>query len=210
MDELIPILGGCFLGFEIPRISKEFDCLWIGDKTVVNVELKSRDVGEEKVKNQLVKNRYYLQHLNRTLKSYSYVSSTCNCYSLNDTEELVEVSFKDLIAAVADVQMESLYKEDIESLFPPEKFLVSPFNSTEEFLNGCYFLTNQQLEFKNKILQFLGNEESGNFCALTGGPSSGKTLLMYDIARTLMREGKNVVIGHSGGLNDGQRTTSVS
>ena len=206
VDELIPILGSCFLGFVIPRISKEFDCLWIGDKTVVNVELKSQDVGEEKIKNQLVKNRYYLQHLNRKLKSYSYVSSTCNCYSLNDRNELVEVSFKKLISAVADVQMEPLYKEDIECLFPPEKFLVSPFNSTKEFLRGCYFLTNQQLEFKNKILQFLDNEESGNFCALTGGPGSGKTLLMYDIACTLMREGKNVVIGHSGGLNDGQRT----
>ena len=206
VDKLIPILGGCFFGFVIPRISKEFDCLWIGDKTVVNVELKSQDVGEEKIKNQLIKNRYYLQHLNRNLKSYTYVSSTGNCYCLTDSEKLVEVSLKDLLTAVDEVQKESLYKEDIESLFPPEKFLVSPFNSSEEFLKGCYFLTNQQLEFKNKILQFFGNEENDNFCALTGGPGSGKTLLMYDIARTLMEEGKNVVIGHSGGLNDGQRT----
>jgi len=203
VDKLIPILGGCFFGFVIPRISKEFDCLWIGDKTVVNVELKSQDVGEEKIKNQLIKNRYYLQPLNRRLKSYTYVSSTGNCYCLTDSEKLVEVSLKDLLTAVDEVQKESLYKEDIESLFPPEKFLVSPFNSSEEFLKGCYFLTNQQLEFKNKILQFFGNEENDNFCALTGGPGSGKTLLMYDIARTLMEEGKNVVIGHSGGLNDG-------
>ena len=61
------LLGDCYYGFAIPRISKEFDCLWIGDKTVVNIELKSQDVGEERIKKQLCQNKYYLQHLKKRL-----------------------------------------------------------------------------------------------------------------------------------------------
>ena len=64
-------LGGCYLGFQIPQNSKEFDCLWIGDKTVINVELKSQAVAEEKNQRQLSRNRYYLSHLNREIKSFT-------------------------------------------------------------------------------------------------------------------------------------------
>lgn len=55
------LLSECYFNFSIPRISKEFDCLWIGDNTIVNIELKSRNVGEDKIKKQLVQNKYYLR-----------------------------------------------------------------------------------------------------------------------------------------------------
>ena len=199
-------LDDCYFGFIIPRISKEFDCLWIGEKTIVNVELKSQDVGEEKIKKQLVQNRYYLRHLNMIVSSFTYDSSTGNSYSLDGDENLTNVSFKDVAKAIYMVHDEKLFTDDIETKFPPEEFLVSPFNSTDDFLKECYFLTDQQIEIKKKVLEFANSTNGDNFYAIYGGPGTGKSLLMYDIARTLMADSKKVIIGHAGNLNNGHHT----
>lgn len=199
-------LDDCYFGFIIPRISKEFDCLWIGENTIVNVELKSKDVGAERIKKQLVQNRYYLRHLNMTVASFTYDSSTGNCYSLDSNEDLINVAFDDVAKAIYLVHDENLFTDDIETKFPPERFLVSPFNSTDDFLKECYFLTDQQIEIKKKVLAFANATSGGNFYAIYGGPGTGKTLLMYDIARTLMAEGKKIIIGHAGSLNNGHHT----
>lgn len=196
-------VGVCYFGFIIPRISKEFDCLWIGDKTIVNVELKSQDVGIDRITKQLSQNRYYLRHLGRDILSYTYDSSNGLCYSLDSNENVVSATFHDIAKAIYLVHQEELYCEDIESLFPPERFLVSPFNSTKDFLSGYYFLTDQQNDIKKKVLKFVECPNDGNFYAIFGGPGTGKTLLIYDIARTLMENEKKVVIGHAGGLNKG-------
>ncbi|WP_152625601.1 hypothetical protein [Paenibacillus polymyxa] len=41
---------------------------------------------------------------------------------------------------------------DIEALFDPTNYLVSPFNSPDEFMAGQYFLTNHQDVIKSNIL----------------------------------------------------------
>lgn len=199
------ISDDCYFGFVIPRISKEFDCLWIGDRTVVNLELKSQFVGDERIKKQLLENRYYLRHLGRDVVSYTYDAAVNRCYTLDDTGVFKTIKLKDICKTLFDVHKENLYEGKIEELFPPENFLVSPFNSTAEFLKGEYFLTNQQQEFKKKILQFVDDPAKGNYCAITGGPGSGKTLLLYDIAKSMIQNGMNVLIGHAGGLNNGHR-----
>jgi len=200
------LLDKCYFGFSIPRIAKEFDCLWLGDKSVVNIELKRDDVGQEKIKKQLIQNRYYLNHLQKQVSSYTYVSSTQSCYSLDSSANLVSVDVKELAKSIYNIHGEALFEDNIEDKFPPEQFLVSPFNSTDEFLKGFYFLTEQQQGFKNTIVQFAYNATVKGFCALTGGPGSGKTLLAYDIAKELMCAGMNVLIGHAGGLNNGHTT----
>lgn len=80
------ICGKCYFDFVISRNSKEFDCLWIGDKTIVNLELKSQSISDERVKKQLLENRYYLSHLGRDIVSYTYDASTGQCYSVDDKE----------------------------------------------------------------------------------------------------------------------------
>ena len=196
-------LGDCYFGFTIPRISKEMDCLWIGSKSIVNVELKSQSVSLAKIEKQLFQNRYYLRHLGKTIYSFTFDSSSGTCYSLGDDNSFTTVDFTEIARAIYNVHKEELFTGRIEELFPPEKYLVSPFNNTKEFLEECYFLTNQQQEIKEKVLEFVNNGKGGLFYAIYGGPGTGKSLLVYDIARTLMAEGKAVIIGHSGSLNQG-------
>lgn len=191
------MLGDCFFGFKIPQISKEFDCLWIGESTIVNVELKSGEVDEERIQKQLKQNQYYLRHLKRKeVLSYTIISSTAQCFSLDSNGDVVDVPLADVVNAVSNVYNETLFHGHIEQLFPPEQFLVSPFNSTDDFLKSHYFLTQQQQEIKERVIDFIDDGNSNDLlCAITGGPGSGKTLLMYDIAHEFMQTSKRILIG---------------
>lgn len=51
------IFNHFFVGYRIPQISKEFYLLRIGDNHIINIELK-RECTEEKIKKQLIQNRY--------------------------------------------------------------------------------------------------------------------------------------------------------
>lgn len=203
-DHFYKLLDNCYFGFSIPQISKEFDCLWIGKETILNIELKSGAKPEEELKKQLLQNHYYLKAQRKDILSFTYVSSTNSCYKLNEKQELENTNIVEIAKALNFIHKQELFSDDIESLFHPEEYLVSPFNSTEKFLKNEYFLTGQQEEIKKKIVEAIEDPKGPAFLAITGGPGSGKTLLLYDIASTLMRTGKKVVIGHGGGLNQGQ------
>lgn len=91
----------------------------------------------------------------------------------------------------------------LDDLFDPTNYLISPFNTTEEFLKQEYFLNRKQEEIKKDIVKFVETNE-GNFSSVTGAAGTGKTLLIYDIAMTLMKRGKKVLVLHCGPLNEGQ------
>ena len=81
----------------------------------------------------------------------------------------------------------------INELFNPSDYLVSPFNSTEKFINGNYFLTVQQENIFHDIQKKL-QDSTTNFIALTGSAGTGKTLLTYHIAKHYMHMGKRVLV----------------
>lgn len=93
--------------------------------------------------------------------------------------------------------------DSIEKLFNPSDYLISPFNSTKQFLAGAYFLTQQQEAIKGKIMTLLASSTCANFVAIQGGAGTGKTLLSYDIAACVRDLGKKVLLVHCGQLNDG-------
>lgn len=165
-ERVTRMMSACYFGFVIPQIGKEMDCLWIGNKTIVNVELKSQDVGEDAIKKQLVQNRQYMAPLNRDVASFTFDSSTGNSYAVDVNGNLCSVTLKDIGTSIYKVHQEKMYEDDIEALFPPERY----------------------------------------FSSLTGGPGTGKSLLLYDIARTLKKIGWKVWIGHAGTLNEGHTT----
>lgn len=189
------------VGYKIQHISKEFDLLRFGDNYIVNIELK-RTSTEEKIKKQLIRNRYYLSHINKVVHNLSFIVETNTLYKLNTSNEIETINFNELVQLLIDQKIMDVINPDY--LFNPSDYLVSPFNSTSKFLNDAYFLTGQQEIIKNDIIKKV-NAPGQCFIAINGGPGTGKTLLTYDVIKVL-KENKNTLIVHCGQLNHGHQT----
>ncbi|MFZ3401981.1 DNA/RNA helicase domain-containing protein [Aeromonas salmonicida] len=200
MYEILPyvnIFNGFYVGYKIQHISKEFDLLRFGSNCIINIELKN-DSTPEKIKKQLVRNKYYLNHISNIIHSFSYIVKINKLYKLNNQNELEEVDFRLLTQLLTNQYLLQIDNPDI--LFNPSDYLVSPFNSTEKFINNQYFLTNQQEDIRDKILTEIYSGTS-RFFSINGGPGTGKTLLTYDIVK-LLKSIKTLVV-HCGNLNEG-------
>lgn len=195
----ISLLDNFFVGYIIPQIGKEFDLLRFNKTNVVNIELKSK-ASEEKILKQLKRNRYYLQFLDKEVSLFTYVQETEKLYML-DKEQLTPVSFDDLYKELIKDCDEF---DDINKLFNPSNYLISPFNSTKKFMEEEYFLTEHQEEIRTNVMKVVETSTT-EFMALTGAAGTGKTLLTYDIAKELRNKGKRVLIVHCAQLNSGQR-----
>ncbi|OWP28769.1 ATP-binding protein [Prevotella nigrescens] len=194
----ISLLDNFFVGYIIPQIGKEFDLLRFNKTNVVNIELKSK-ASEEKILKQLKRNRYYLQFLDKEVSLFTYVQETEKLYML-DKEQLTPVSFDDLYKELIKDCDEF---DDINKLFNPSNYLISPFNSTKKFMEEEYFLTEHQEEIRTNVMKVVETSTT-EFMALTGAAGTGKTLLTYDIAKELRNKGKRVLIVHCAQLNSGQ------
>ncbi|WP_060874952.1 DNA/RNA helicase domain-containing protein [Myroides odoratus] len=192
------LLDKYFIGYSIPQIGKEFDLLRIDNETIVNIELK-RSSTEDKIKTQLLRNLYYLSFLKKKISCYTYVSDDDKLYTLDNTNNLEEVNFRQLISEL--VSQDVLKIKNINSYFNPSNYLVSPFNSTSEFTKGKYFLTLQQEEIKNIVLAEL-IKPSYSILSIKGNAGTGKTLLTYDVAKEVLNK-KEVILIHCGILNNG-------
>lgn len=190
-----------YVGYKIPQIGKEFDLLRFGTESVINIELKKTST-EDKILKQLVRNKYYLSYIQQHVYNLSFVSDTKQMYFLNHHEKLekVDVTFLEKLL----INQECKYIHSIDDLFDPSDYLVSPFNSTHKFINDKYFLTHQQEDIKDKIVKSFDAAKSPNFISVVGGAGTGKTLLIYDIAKHLLQAKKRALIIHCGYLNSGQ------
>lgn len=187
-----------YVGYSIPQISKEFDLLRIGETQVINIELK-RESTIEKIEKQLKQNKWYLEALEKEVFNFTYNSKDNKLFYLDENERLKEVDFSLLVSKLEDQVL--TYIEDINKLFNPSNYLVSPFNSTDRFIEDQYFLTDHQVNIKKEILKSI---ESGyGFYSIEGPPGSGKTLLTYDIAKEYINQSKKVLVIHVGKLNKG-------
>ena len=200
-ENYLQLLNGYFFGYTIPQISKEFDLLRFGQNSVINIELKSINTGD-KIHKQLIRNQYYLSFLNKEVYTFTYISEVNLIYSLDSERNLIEVQFNRLIEILSE--QKTIKLPDVNLLFNPSNYLVSPFNSTEEFIQGRYFLTAHQEEIKKTAIQNI-KRVSNTFLSIIGKAGTGKTLLTFDIAKDLINEGEKVLIIHCGILNDGHK-----
>lgn len=195
------IFSHFYIGYKIPQIGKEFDLLRFGKKCVINIELKSSST-KEKVLKQLIRNKYYLCFLKKEIHNFSFISDKKKLYCLNDKNELTNIKFSYLVKLLTKQEIQSI--DDVNKLFNPSDYLVSPFNSTKKFITNKYFLTHQQEETKGKILKTIVNNSIANFISITGSAGTGKTLLTYDIVKEVMDNDGKVLVIHCGQLNNGQ------
>ena len=188
---------GFYYGYHIPRIGKEFDLLKISDNICVNIELKSQEVSEEQILHQLLKNRYYLSHLGRRLYLYTAVTNTMDCYRLSVSGELIKSDIRDIASSLRAFRQKSV--SPIDELFQASEYLVSPIETPEKFIQGEYFLTQAQEQVKKELMTGIEQAAGASFYLIYGRAGTGKTLMIYDIARTLAKNGKVLMI-HCGPL----------
>ena len=187
VDLLFPLcpspeyFDGFAFSYTIPHIGKEFDLLKITDLGVLNIELKSTNVGRKNIREQLTKNKYYLSHLSLPITTYTYVLKTDRFYGLNEKNELVNVSKHEVALSVMIHTVN--YRENFDELFKACEYLISPIATPERFLSGSYFLTQHQQYAKNRILSRI--ESGKRYVAISGSPGTGKTLLLYDLCKEL-------------------------
>ncbi len=194
------IFNGYFIGFNIPQISKQFDLLRFSDNTIINIEIKKK-FNLENIENQLIRNKYYLKALEKTVLNFTFVVEDLKLYTLSENNKLVSTTFKHLINSL--IQQVPIKIKKLDELFKPTNYLVSPFNSTSKFIRDQYFLTSQQEEIKKNILTEI-NKVTYSILSINGQAGTGKTLLIYDIAKSL-RKNINVLIIHCGKLNLGHQ-----
>lgn len=194
------------MGYKIPQIGKEFDLLRIGENFLVNIELKSTST-EEKILKQLVRNKYYLSYLCNKIYNICYVSSSKAIYFLKDDETLEVIDLEGLVDVLLTQKLQKI--DDIDTLFNPSDYLVSPFNSTQKFLNDQYFLTHQQEDVKSQVLKSLRTSKSADFISIVGSAGTGKTLFVYDLSKELIKNGLKPLIIHCGYLNEGQQALNA-
>lgn len=183
-------LDGFYFSYSIPQISKEFDLLRITKDAVLDIELKSNTVSTEKMRKQLVRNKYYLGHLEREIHLFTYVKGG-QVYTLDESNNLLETTLMDLVDRVKQTR-NIIDIEDIDLLFKPSRFLISPLNTPDRFLDGDYFLTDRQEEYKKAVID--GIEKGKVLFGLTGRPGTGKTLLLYDIAKELCKDRRCLIV----------------
>ena len=171
---------------------------------IINIEIKTES-SIEKILKQQQKNKYYLSFLDKPLHIYTFISNENKLYKLvirNNGDEIEEITFNELCNIL--MSQEVVTFNNIDDLFNPSDYLVSPFNSPEKFMSEGYFLTVQQEQIYKEIQTKL-SDTATNFIALTGGAGTGKTLLTYHIAKETIQRGKKVLILHCAPLNSGHQ-----
>lgn len=149
---------------------------------------------------QLDANQYYLSFLHKKLYSFTYVVSEKQLYLLDDNKNFIKTDFPFLILKLEEQNI--LNCSNIDDLFNPSNYLISPFNSTDSFINNKYFLTDQQINIKKDISSII-EQHTYTYITIDGAPGTGKTLLSYDIAKKYINNNYNVLIIHCGKLNAG-------
>lgn len=188
----VPSLDGFFIGYQIPRIGKEFDLLKFSKNECLNIEIKSRSVAKKDIHEQLLKNRHYLSHLGLKTHFFTVITDTLSSYTLTDSGALEKIDFSVVCECVKTFSGE--YLTDIDNMFKAGDYLVSPLSTPEKFIKGEYFLTQAQDFIKKRVIIDLENHSFKGFYSIFGAGGTGKTLLLYDIAKTLCKSSKTLVV----------------
>lgn len=207
--ELVNLLGtrdfdihnNFYINYTIPHIGKEFDLLRISEKNIINIELKSI-YNEDNIEKQIKNNKFYLNALGKEIKFYIFILSNKEIYQFD--KKLIKIDDIEIVRKDLQ-QQDKIYYGNINDLFKPHKFLISPFTTSDEFIKNNYFLTNQQLQIKNEIIKICKSNTDYKLLLIKGGAGTGKTLLLYDIVKEL----KKTAIIHCGNLNNGHNYLNV-
>ena len=193
--------NGYFLGYRLEsKIDEEFDLLRFSEDSILNIELKLEvpRAGKEKVEDQLRRHKFILSTLNKTIYSYVYITSENMIYKLDEHNSLVKSSFEELVHYISNDYLDNNELEKIDV----NRFIVSPYSNPQAFINHSYYLSQDQRDKKLEIM----NSTKQRIC-IEGEAGTGKTLLLYDIAKELNNQGYKVLMLFCGNLENYQQLT---
>jgi hypothetical protein len=195
--------NGFYISYSIPQISKEFDMLRFSDDLVINIELKGPlddEIKVKKITEQMTQNYYYLKFLSKNILIFTYVEDD-GIYQFDETT--FQPQKVELTKLLENLEIQQVnFNINLDDIFIPSNYLISPFNNTLEFLKQEYFLTDHQQNIKQEIMKCLQKNEYNIYC-ISANAGTGKTLLVYDIAKRLIDNGNSPLIIHCGKHNSG-------
>lgn len=200
--ELVDHTENFIFGFDIPRIGEEFDLIRLGKNYNINIEIKNHSTDDKK-RTQIESGAYYLESLKNPTLYFSFdveEQSILFGDSVKGKVHFRSISLVEMVERIKDQEVD--YSTDIKKVLIPEEFLVNPFIDTSLFLNEKYFLTAHQQNIYKETLAEISNDIIAPI-AIQGGAGTGKSLLLYTIARSLTN--RKVVVIHSGYLNQGHK-----
>lgn len=183
--------SGYFLGY---KIGEEFDLLRFSREKVLNIELKSElpEGGISEVEDQLRRHKFILSILNKEVQSYVFISNINKIYKLYN-DSFIETTIEDLSISISEDYKRNNELIDIDM----NKFIISPYSDDNSFIEHRYYLSKDQKQKKDELKK---SNRKRNF--IKGHPGTGKSLLLFDLAREAHNEGKNVLILFCGKLSN--------
>lgn len=177
-------------------VREQFDILRFSENSIFNIELKSGVKPLPEILDQLVRHHYLLSCVSgkREIHLFTYVSEINILYELVDGD-LEESSFDRMVSLISTDYVE----EDPLSVLKPDDFIISPYSDIERFKNFKYFLNTEQRKF---VTYKLENIDSPYHCMLKGGAGTGKSLVLFDLAKKLTSSGKKVLFIFCSALPD--------
>ncbi len=178
---------GYYIGYTAKKgVREQFDILRFSENCIVNIELKSSypQDGFDAMLNQLVRHSYYLKITQKIVFCFVFVSSTNELFML-DENKLKKIDITDITDYIESNYVTRNILED----FNLSSFIISPYTEPEKFMRHEYYLTEEQVHIRNII-----EKSSSNRICIIGGPGTGKSLLLFDLAIRYMSSGKNVVL----------------
>ncbi|MGP5095368.1 ATP-binding protein [Staphylococcus equorum subsp. linens] len=194
-DRSVSYLDAFYLNYRIKQINPEFDLLKYTEEGVLNIELKSKS-NKTKILRQQSKNYFYLKYISEKVRIITYVSDE-NIFYKYDSENNITIKINTEEVTSILEEFRNPKSIHLDEVFQPSNYLISPFNDTEKFLNNKYILTQHQQNMVREI------ESSKNHFVIEGKAGTGKSLVLYNIAKKFIQTEKKVMMIHCGYLNEG-------
>lgn len=165
-------------------VREEFDVLRFGKSSILNLELKSKKPKKD-IEYQLRSHQHLLSILGQPIHLFAYIAEEDKLFRLDKKDQLVESSMEELCDSIdSNFQSRNLL-DDIDF----SSMLISPYSEPQKFSRHKYFLTSEQIDICNNIIASPKKLKS-----ISGGPGTGKTLLLFDIAKKMKHKGKRILI----------------
>ncbi|MDP4469173.1 ATP-binding protein [Staphylococcus hyicus] len=193
--------SGYFLGFKLEsKIDQEFDLLRFSEESILNIEMKSRlpKRGLSQIEEQLRRHKFILSIIGKRVLSYTFIRDKEKFYKIDGNNEFIETTIDDLAQNIHDDYIRCNEIIDIDV----NKFIISPYSDSDEFLEHKYYLSQDQNDKKKEIKNCVEKK-----IFIKGHAGTGKSLLLFDLARDFYEDGKQVLLLFCGQLSNDYELT---